>query len=214
MNVSRRVARPTSVSRNGTPYERTIGENDRVILRYEEEEEEEDEGEESEEEAEERRERRDRGQSSSHGVRSTERLIFFHPFSFLPPVPPVGPSVSLSPSVSVEKVAACVLFIFLPALRPFSAPIVHPTSRPPRNPLVFFSLGPGPRPPRLMCVYPAILLSNLFRSPLSLPLFVARGRRGVGAVLAQMEEEKLGARRNYGERKVVRLMKSQFSVLP
>lgn len=38
MNVSRRVARPTSASRNGTPREKTIVGNDRVILRREEEE--------------------------------------------------------------------------------------------------------------------------------------------------------------------------------
>lgn len=182
----------------------------------EKEEEEDDEGEESEEEAEERRERRDRGQSSSHGVRSTERLIFFHPFSFLPPVPPVGPSVSLSPSVSVEKVAACVLFIFLPAPRPFSAPIVHPTSRPPRNPSRLFFAGPGaPSPPRLTCVYPAILLSNLFRSPFRCHSSWRGGGAALARQLAQMGgREALRARRNYGERKVVRLMKSQFSVLP
>lgn len=89
----------------------------------------------------------------SHGVRSTERLIFFHPFSFLPPVPMVGPSVSLSPSVSVEKVAACVLFIFLPAFRPFSAPIVHPKSRP-SKPLVFFSWVPVPSPASRACTRP------------------------------------------------------------
>lgn len=155
----------------------------------EEEEEEGEEGEESEEEVEERKERRDRGQSSSHGVRSAERLIFFHPFSFLPPVPPVGPSVSLAPSVPVEKVAACTLFIFLPAFRPFSPPIVHPTSRFPS------SFSPGsprtPSPASRACTRP------FFCRILFVPSFVAAFRdAGAGAVFravssAQMEEETL-----------------------
>lgn len=175
--------------------------------------EEEEEGEESEEEeAEERKERRDRGQPSSHGVRSTERLIFFYPFSFLPPVPPVGPSVSLSPSVSVEKVAACVHFIFLPVFRPFSALIVHPTSRPSKSPSSF---SPGSQPPPPLHVrVPGHSFVESFPFPLSLQLFVERGRRGVCGTCADGGREAIRARRNYGERKVVRLMKSQFSVLP
>lgn len=43
VNVSCRVARSTSASHNGTPRSKTIDENDRMILRYEEEEEEEEE---------------------------------------------------------------------------------------------------------------------------------------------------------------------------
>lgn len=115
--------------------------------------------EEGKEEAEERKEKWDRGQSS-HGVRSIERPIFFHPFSFLPPVPPVGPSVSLSPSVSVESRRMRALHLLSCLSSFFSAPIVRPTFRLAR----VFPLRLFPLAPCLTCVYPAILLSNLFRS--------------------------------------------------
>jgi len=160
------------------------------------------EGEENEEEeAEERKERRDRGQSSSHGVRSTERLIFFHPFSFQPPVPPVGPSVSLSSSIFVEKVIACLLFISLPVFRPFSTPIVpHKTPR-------LFSWIPAPSPASRACTRP--FFCRIFS-----PFRCHTLWRGGGAVFTRYSyrwRKRSSERRNYSERKVVRLMKSQFN---
>lgn len=83
---------------------------------------------------------------------------------------------------------------------------------PPRNPSSF---SPGSRPPPPLHVrVPGHSFVESFRSS-----FRCRSSwRGGGAAFArysaQMEEEKLRARRNYGERKVVWLMKSQFSVLP
>ena len=68
VNVSRRVARSTSASHNGTPRSKTIDENDRMILRYEEEEEEEEEGERERERGEEReREREKERERESEG---------------------------------------------------------------------------------------------------------------------------------------------------
>lgn len=80
-------------------------------------------------------------------------------------------------------------------------------------PLVFFAWIPILSPASRAYI-PGHSFVESFSLPLSWPLFVARGRSGVRAVLAQMEEAKFRTRRNYGVHKVVRLMKSQFSVLP
>lgn len=72
---------------------------------------------------------------------------------------------------SPSKVAACMLFIFLPALRSFSAP-TSSTQRsvPPKSSPPFILVSP-----RFTCVYPAILLSNLSPFLLSLPHSSGRG---------------------------------------
>ena len=66
VNVSRRVARSTSASHNGTPRSKTIDENDRMILRYEEEEE--------EEEGEREREREGKRERKRERERERERV--------------------------------------------------------------------------------------------------------------------------------------------
>lgn len=117
---------------------------------------------------------------------------------------------SLFRLLSPSKVAACVLFIFSPASRPFS---LHRSSNQRSVSLEFFPLAFFPWPPASRaCTRP------FFCRISSVPPFVAALRgAGVarrGATFTQMEKEKRRTGRNYGERKVVRLMKSQFSVLP
>lgn len=141
------------------------------------------------------RKERDGDQSSSHGVRSTERRIFFHLF-FIPAPPPCS-SFFFPRLPSSSKVAACVLFILLSS-RPFSAPIV-----------------PFSRFPFASHAYPVILLSNPFRSSFRCRSSLGAGaaRRGGHAGYGRRKRGAERARWNYGEHKVARLMKSQFSVL-
>jgi len=150
------------------------------------------------EEAEAREERTGRGQSSCRGVRSAERPIFSRPFSFLPPGATLPPCLLrlLSPS----KVAACVLFIYLPVLRPAST-LDRPVPLR-ESPAPFYSASPASSVSRA-CTRP------FFCRILSVPPFVAalfavaRGRR--------KRSERAGIT---ASAKVVRLMKSQFNVLP
>jgi len=145
----------------------------------------------------ERKERKDRGQSF-HGVRSTERPIFFHSFSFLPSRVPVGPSV-LSSSVFVES--RRIHAFHLPSwLLSFFCTDRPPSAFCPSFPLreVLFPWSPASR----ACVLP------FFCRIFPIPLFLAILRdAGVVQRLTRTEKEIHGAHRNYGECKVVRLMK-------
>jgi len=121
---------------------------------------EEEEEESRKEEAEERKERRDRGQSSSHGVRSTERLIFFPSF-FIPASRASGGLLSLSLSLSLSLAfclcrESCRVRAFHLSLCPSS---FFCTDRPPNissstKPLVFFSWVPAPSPTSRACTRP------------------------------------------------------------